>query len=164
MRRVVVSMFALLCALSAASLPAAKYDARRVVTAQTKTEFVEQAREVREGMQPNGRYEFVTPDERERVEKRLTEMQAVFDNYVEGKRLPDTTLVQLLTAQEEVNGILTRRDGERLICKNEMPTGSHRPVNNCKRYADIERARRETQKTLYSLGATPCNVQSCRGG
>ncbi len=163
MRAVVVCVFALLCAVSSASLPAAKYDARRVVTAQTKAEFVDQARDVREGMAPGGRYEFVTPDERARVERRLGEMQTLFDHYVEGKRLPDATLVQLLTAQEEINGILTQRDGNRLICKNEVPTGSHRPVNNCKRYADIERARRETQKTLYSLGATPCAIKSCAG-
>jgi len=149
--------------LAATAAHAENYDATQVVTAQTKDAFTGQAEKVRLGMQADGRYEFVTSSERKRVEKRLVEIQNLFDHYTEGTRLQDTQLVELLTAQEEINGILTKRDGERLICKNERPTGSHRLVNNCKTYSDIEHSRRATQKLMSDYGAVPCSGANCMG-
>ena len=144
------------------STHAANYEARKVVTAQTKTEFAEQAATVRKGMESGGRYEFVEPGERAKVEKRLHEIEVLFESYIEGKRLHDEQLVALLNAQEEINAILTKRDGDRLICTNEKPTGSLRPINNCKRYADIERAHRATRKLMWDYMATPCS-SNCGG-
>lgn len=148
--------------LAGTAVHAEKYDAKHLVTAQTKENFTYQAQTVREEMQPGRRYEFVTASEHKRVEQRLGEIQYLFDHYTEGTRLQDTKMVELLTAQEEINGILTRRDGDRLVCKNEKPTGSHRPVNNCKRYSDIVRSERATQKMMQDYLATPC-MYGCGG-
>jgi len=156
-------LLVLLCILAATAGHAEKYDATKVVTAQTKDNFADQAQNVRKEMQPGGRYEFVTVSEHKRVEHRLVEIQDLFDHYTDGTRLQDTKMVELLTAQEEINGILTKRDGDRLICKNEKPTGSHRPVNSCKRYSDIVRSERATQKLMQDYLATPCSG-SCGGG
>jgi hypothetical protein len=142
----------LLATLLASAAQAIKYDATKVVTAQTKAEFADQAQRVREGMQRGGRYEFVTASERGRVEKRLAEIEALFAAYVEGTPLRDAKLTDLLTAQEEINGILTRRDGERLVCSQTMPTGSHRAVSNCKRYADIERSHLDSERLIRDIG------------
>ena len=148
------SMLALVVAgvLACSAASAVKYDATQVVTARTKAEFADQAERVRAGMEKGGRYEFVTAPERVRVEKRLAEIEALFAAYVEGTPLPDKTMTRLLTAQEEINGILNRRDGERLVCTQTMPTGSHRSVSNCKRYADIERSHRETERLIRDIG------------
>jgi len=159
-RPLLISLF-LFVSAPALAAQGEKYDATKVVTAQTKEGFTAQADSVRRGMQSGGRYEFVTTTEHTRVERRLSEIQNLFDHYTDGTRLQDTKMVELLTAQEEINGILTKRDGDRLICKNEMPTGSHRPVNNCKRYSDIEHSRRQTEKMMSNLGATPCDGKAC---
>ena len=161
MNRFVAYAAAALVGLACCVVHAEKYDATKVVTADTKEAFTGQADSVRKGMLSGGRYEFVTPSERTRVEHRLTEIQNLFDHYTEGSRLQDTKMVELLTAQEEINGILTKRDGDRLICKNEVPTGSHRPVNNCKKYSEIEHSRRATQKLMSDYGATPCDGKAC---
>jgi hypothetical protein len=152
-----IALLSLACAVAQAD----KYDANKVVTAQTKEAFSSQAESVRKEMQNGGRYEFVTPTEHSRVEHRLSEIQNLFDKYTEGTRLQDTKMVELLTAQEEINGILNKRDGDRLICKNEMPTGSHRPVNNCKKFSEIEHSRRQTEKMMSNYGATPCDGKAC---
>jgi hypothetical protein len=141
--------------LAAGLAAAAKYDATQVVTARTKAAFADQAESVRRGLEPGGRYEFVERDERGVVERRLAEIQSLFDGYAEGARLPDQSLVALLNAQEEINAILTRRDANRLVCTHAAPTGSHLPKDNCKRYGDIQRARRDTEKWMWDRGAPP---------
>jgi hypothetical protein len=144
-------------------LLAAKFDATQVVTAKTKADFVVQSDMVLKGIEPGGRYEFVTPKERTTVKNRLVEMQTIFDHYVEGTRLDDPTMMKILTAQEEVNGILNHRDRDRLVCSNTVPTGSHRPLNNCKRYGDIENSHKATKKLMEDFLATPCASKECRG-
>ena len=163
MFRVVIALIIVWMTLAGIPVFAAKYDATQVVTARTKTEFEQQAAAVRKEMGAGGRYEFVGLTERVKVDKRLKEIETIFASYVEGSRLKDQLLVELLNAQEEVNAILTRRDGERLICTNAMPTGSHRPATNCKRYSDIERARRATTKFMADSMATPCGSLNCTG-
>jgi hypothetical protein len=142
---------------------AAKYDATRVVTAQTKEAFADQYQTVMQGLQPGGKYELVRGRERETVQRRMGEMQRILDAYEPGKRLQDTQLMALLSAQEEVNGILNQRDKDRLVCTNSIPTGSHRPVNNCKRYGDIEASRKATRKFMEDELATPCASRECKG-
>ena len=155
---------ALICTLFAtAPASAAKYDATQVVTAQTKEEFAQQYTTVIDGMRAGGKYELVRGRERETVTRRMEEMRTILDHYEPGTRLQDTQLMALLSAQEEVNGILTHRDKDRLVCTNSIPTGSHRPVNNCKRYGDIETARTATKKFMEDQLATPCGSRECRG-
>ena len=148
-KTLVVVLLLAFCGLAAA----AKYDATQVVTARTKAEFAQQATQVRKELQAGGRYEFVQVTERVTVERRLSEIQSLFDAYVEGTRLQDTQLMALLNAQEEINGILTKRDGQRLVCAVTTPTGSHRTVNNCKRYSDVERSHRDNEKAMRDFGA-----------
>ena len=46
-----------------------------------------------------------------------------------------------------VTGRRIHRDAERLICRSEMPTGSHIPTTKCRTYGDIQRA--ETDSHNY---------------
>lgn len=142
---------------------AARYDATQVVTAKTKEDFVLQYQAVNEGLQRGGRYELVRGLERERVQRRLEEIRRILEAYEPGTRLQDTQMTALLSAQEEVNGILTHRDKDRLVCTTAAPTGSHLAVNNCKRYGDIERSRTAMKKYMEDKLATPFEKPSTMG-
>jgi hypothetical protein len=114
------------------------------VKADSKEKFMPVADHVREQMQPGGRFEFVTAEERATIGKDLDGMQALFDKFGTVDAMDLNTKIQLYNQQSEVNGILTKRDGDREICEYAAPTGTQIPKTTCRRYADIERNRRDT--------------------
>lgn len=102
--------------------------------ADTKAAFAEQAALVRQQMAPGGRYAFVTPDDRAKVDARLDEMIAIFDAG-DVATLPRERLADLYVAQEEINAILTGRDERRVICERTRVTGSHMKTPQCVPFA-----------------------------
>lgn len=114
------------------------------VKADTKEQFQAVADHVREQMQGGGRFEFVTAAERDTVTKDLGDMQSLFDRFAKVDAMDQASKIQLYNDQSEVNAILTRRDGDREVCSEDRPTGSHIPKTTCRKYADIERDRRDT--------------------
>ncbi len=128
-------------AVSASSTkPAVKVD--------NKADFAAVSAAVQQEMVPGGRYEFVDSTEQATVTKRLSEMQALFDTYDTVEQMDSVKRAKLLTDQEDVNAILTRRDDRRMVCKSERPVGSLLPRQNCRTYGEIERARRGTQQFM----------------
>jgi hypothetical protein len=103
---------------------------------------------IRAEIQPGGRWELVPKRDRPDLEKRLGEMQDLLQGHASIDELTEDEKVQLLNAQEHVNAILTEHDGERLICKRETPTGSHRPQVNCKTVAQRRRESQYAQETM----------------
>jgi len=140
----------------AALLPPAAFGAKQkveqVLVTSTQAQFDEAAAHIRHEMNAGGRYEFLRPNERETIEHRLKEIGDMLDHNADGSFTRQEKL-KLLNAQEEVNGLLAQRDGNRLICERRAPTGSHLQQNTCVTYAEKERERRETQKLLRDRGA-----------
>lgn len=139
--RVVLILVSLaLCALASPLLARSAKVKPMQVQADTKAKFDAVAAEVRAQLAPGGRFEFVTKEEQAKLDTNLDAMGALFDKYGTVAQMDRDTKIALFNGQEVVNGILKQRDAERLICRSEMPTGSHIPTTKCRTYGDIQRA------------------------
>jgi hypothetical protein len=109
------------------------------------TQFPQLVELVRNELRPGGRYGLLHPREREQVEKGLAQML----DLLEGRRSVDELgldeQVALVNAQERVNGLLTKRDRDRLICTHQRTLGTHRKHVVCQTYGEVI-ARRETSR------------------
>ena len=74
------------------------------------------------------------------------------------------TKAKLFNEQEVVNSILTRRDRDRVICKNEAPIGSHIPVTTCHTYGQEVEAREATHNPLDQWKNDACRGKICATG
>jgi hypothetical protein len=147
MKRWIMSALLLGFAVCATSAVAAKKEAEKVVAADTKAAFADQAESVREQMAEGGRYEFVTPAERSKVNARLEEMSRIFEEG-DVANLSKAKIADLYVAQEDINAILTKRDGKRVICERVKIVGSHMKSMQCITYAEQERGRRVSQDAI----------------
>ena len=98
-------------------------------TAQT---FQTSAASVRSEMRPGGRYAFVNPAERARIDAALSDIDKVYAER--DGRMDQDAKVRVFNDQELVNSILERR-ANRTICSNEVATGSLVRVTKCATYA-----------------------------
>jgi hypothetical protein len=156
-----VRTFAALAIAIAASGVTAKENYReKAINADTKAKFAEVVTNVRKELD-GGRYEYVKPDERTTIETKLAEMSAFFAENDTVAGMKQDTKIKLFNAQEVVNSILTRRDRDRVICKNEAPLGSHIPVTSCHTYGQEEDARQGTRNQLSEWSRAPCAVSGC---
>jgi len=130
--------------------------------AATKQDFIDQADAIRQEMNTGGRYEFVTATERQIVTEILDEITTIMGKHKSANGLNERELATILNDQEQANAILTRRDGERLVCANEARTGTHITTVNCQRYAELQAAHRATEQYMRSgvMGATQCGGDS----
>jgi hypothetical protein len=127
------------------------------VKADTKQAFDEIAATVRTGMESGGKYEYVKPDEKATVEKKLDEMDKLFDaGGGSVATMKEDQKIALFNAQESVNSILTLRDKDRVICKKEAPIGSHIPVTSCHTYGQEIEAHAGSKKMMDDWGRPLC--------
>jgi hypothetical protein len=126
-----------------------------ILKADNAAEFSAVATTVRQGMLPGGRFEFVDSKERDTVNTRLGDMQALFDKHGIVAQMDMQTKVQLFNDQEAVNAILTQRDDQRLICEHDAPLGSHIPRTACQSYGEMERQRRRDVDYMTVLKQVP---------
>ncbi|HKP65785.1 MAG TPA: hypothetical protein VJX31_04100 [Casimicrobiaceae bacterium] len=106
--------------------------AQKPLDANTAQAFQSSAASVRSEMRPGGRYAFVTPAERTRVDTALADIDKVYAER--GGLESQDAKVRVFNDQDLVNAILERR-GERTICSNEVATGSLVRVTKCATYA-----------------------------
>jgi hypothetical protein len=125
----------------------AKESSLPIVDAERQERFADQAAAIRQEMKPGGRFEYVTGQERNEVERQLDTIAALLEKRA-GNRLGDNDQLDLLAAQETANAILTQRDGRRLICDWTAPTGSNRKIKQCITYADRMSAHKETRRMM----------------
>src|SRR5579875_2419046 len=102
-------------------------------------------------MQPGGRWQYIDQKERATIDGSFADMGKLYDQYGSVDKMDQDARVRLLADQSTVNAILTRRDGERLICQMEIPVGSHLPVKTCRTYAQIQAEQRAAQMSLQQL-------------
>jgi hypothetical protein len=129
----------------------AKERTERPLTADSKALFDDQAAAIRQQMQPGGHYEFVSEAERAEVEKNLEQVSSVLGRHADARQFSDADKAELLLAQENVNAVLTRNDGRRLICERNRPTGSHLGKDKCVTFAERERQRRSSETEVRRL-------------
>jgi hypothetical protein len=118
------------------------------VNANTKETFATVSGWVQKEMSPGGRYEHITPSEHSTVDAKLAEMGALLDKTGSVDKMTDAEKTAMFNNQEQVNAILAHRDGDRVICKNVAPVGSHIPVKTCKTARQMEGDQRDAQKFL----------------
>lgn len=133
-----------------------------VVKAQDKEDFTAQTAAVHKLMEPGGRYEFVTSEERTAIDSHFSDMQSLFDKYDSTDKMDKDSKVKLVNDQEAINSILTKRDGNKVICERAAPTGSLLPKSTCRTYGEIERSRRDSQKFMQDTATHA--VQNRNGG
>jgi hypothetical protein len=128
------------------------------VNADSKEAFADISQNVRREMDHGGKYEFVPPDERVKIDKSFGELTARFDQYGTVSAMNQDAKIKLFNDQEVVNSILTKRDRDRVICTSKAPIGSHIPQTSCHTYAQEVEARQQTQKQM-----TDWKVMGCAG-
>lgn len=87
-------------------------------------------------MDAGGRFEFVTDGERASVEAALAEIGRLLAGHDRIESLPDAERIAVHNAQERANAVLTRRDGERVICDRRKVVGSNMRQLVCETYAE----------------------------
>lgn len=131
-----------------ATAGAAKDKTERVLTAETKSAFEDQAAAIRTQLGSGGHYEFASPADRQVIDRRFDEIATILGRYEIGTPLANDDKVALYVAQEDVNAILTKNDGRRLVCKSVTIPGSHRKQQECVTLAERESERRDGQRYL----------------
>lgn len=134
---------------------AAKDKVAPAINASDKGSFDAVSSWVRKEMTPGGRYSAISTVERGRVDARLDQMSSLYANTADIAHMTEAQKYQMLNDQEEVNAILAKRDNDRVICKREIPVGSHIPVNTCRTAAEIEIRRRNDREYLQRLEMVP---------
>ncbi|MGH8211889.1 MAG: hypothetical protein ACREPP_01510 [Rhodanobacteraceae bacterium] len=129
-------------------------DGKPVVKADTKDNFEAIVAAIHQQMQPGGRWQYINQSERGTLDNSFADMGKLYDQFGSVGKMDDNAKMRLLTDQGTVNAILTRKDGERLICKSELPVGSHLPVKTCRTYAQIQAERSDAQEFFRTHNGT----------
>lgn len=156
-------LFATVLASLAMVAPAKEHYHEKQFNADTRDKFESVAASVRAEMKKGGRYEYVTPKERDTIDAKLTEMQKLFADNDSVQAMKQDTKIALFNAQEVVNSILTHRDRDRVICEHHTPVGSHIPVTDCHTYGQEEDARHATRNQLDDWQRLGCVNAGCTG-
>ncbi len=146
-----ISLTALVLMLVASPLLAKQKAQENVVIADTADKFAVLVDKIRSQMATGKRYEFLSPGDRKLVNQSLDKMGELLDarGSVEAMSLDDRT--RLFNEQERANGILAKNADDRLICTRVAPTGSHRPVTDCKTFRETEEIRKNAQTQLQEM-------------
>ena len=72
-------------------------------------------------MAPDGRYEFIRPDDKAKVEADFDAMKALLQKAGSVETMSQQDKVHLFNLQENANGILTHSDSNRLVCEHTAP-------------------------------------------
>lgn len=115
------------------------------VVADTPETFARQSAWIEQEMQPDGRYEFTKPADKQRVRVLLDQMSNLLQRTESVAAMDHASRIQLFNFQEEINGLLRHNDANRLVCESRQPIGSHIPVTTCHTYRQVEETARNTK-------------------
>jgi hypothetical protein len=140
--RFCISMLALV------ALAPAAYAADGVLThpirVDSRAAFVESSAHATGEMRPDGRYEFMSDEDRAQARALLAK--------IDSKLASSAAPASLADEEREVNELFERNDGNRKICEMKSSTGSNLPVKICRKAADVERRKRAAQAGGGSAG------------
>jgi hypothetical protein len=126
----------LLCLLLAAGAASAEEKAYVTRAKVEPASFPALAAILHAEMRTGGRFAYVTPEERARIDAALERMARMLAGKRSLADLTEVERVAVFNGQEEVNGILAKRDAERLVCQRRLLPGSHRKETVCETYGD----------------------------
>jgi hypothetical protein len=118
------------------------------VVADAPDKFAQTISHIHQEMSAGGRYEFIRPDEKAKVEVDLNTMASMLQKSGSVQAMSQSEKVNLFNTQEHVNGILTHSDSNRLICEHRAPTGTSIPRTMCQTLGEVETMRRATHKLM----------------
>lgn len=123
----------------------------------TPAAFEAQAADVRKEMGTNGKYGAISVADRTAVEADLDKIDALVRKRGSADKLNDADQVDLMNAQERINAVLTRNEGNRLICKMEPRTGTNFKVKVCMTAHERDEIRRKSQEAFQDnlMGGSP---------
>ena len=121
---------------------------QKPVAADTTDKFQQVATQIRADMTTGGRYEFIRPDEKAKVEIDLDAMTKMMQQSGSVAAMSQDQKVLLFNTQEHLNGILTHNDVNRLVCEHAAAIGSHIQTTTCKTVGDIERQRGSAKQLM----------------
>lgn len=142
---------ALLLLVLSAQVASAADKPNPAVNASDKDSFQTVSEWVRKQMDPGGRYAETKGEERQVVNARLDEIAKMFEQKPSVDQMSVDEKKKLLVDQEEINSILAKRDGDRLVCQSERPIGSNLPVKTCMTASERDQRRRNDRKQLDRL-------------
>jgi hypothetical protein len=125
-----------------------------VVKADSKENFDAVAAAIQQQMQPGGRWQYINRRERATIDGSFADMRVLYDKFGSVDKMDQSAKIRLLADQSTVNAILTKKDGDRLICETNTPVGSHFPVKTCKTYAQVQAEQRNAQQFLEDRNTT----------
>lgn len=108
--------------------------------------FAKQAAEVRKEMGPRGEYGGISGNDRTAVNEDLDKISALLKKRGSASQLNDSEQVELMNAQERINAVLTRNEGNRLFCTMESRLGTNFKQKVCRTQAEIDGIRRNSQE------------------
>lgn len=122
-----------------------------VVQADTKENFEAVVAAIQKQMTPGGRWQYLDKGERATIDGNFADMGTLYNKYGSVDKMSPTAKAQLFADQNTVNAVLTKKDGDRLICKSEVPVGSHLPIRTCRTFAQIEQEQQQAQRQMIDL-------------
>jgi hypothetical protein len=155
MNRLVPFALALALAPVAVSVQAAAQVDEHPLVARTLESFNKDAARIEKDMESGGKYGYISQSEKGRVVTQLGEMRKLLTAHADASDMPEDAKIALVNAQEEINGILSHNDNNRLICQHVAPVGSHRPITTCKTYAEIMAQHRAMEHEMTRRLGTP---------
>ncbi len=108
-------------------------------------EFDRQVADVQAEMSNGGQYAEIGRKDRAALDTEFARMRSLLDRKFSTGRLEDRDQVELANAQERANAILTRNDGDRLICTWERRSGSNFKYKSCMTASQRDGERRRSQ-------------------
>lgn len=129
------------CGFAASSI--AKSDMKFSI--ESMDEFDRQVSEVHAKMDGGGQYAEIGSKDRAAFDAELARIRALLERKLSTGKLVDRDQVDLINAQERANAILTRNDGDRLICTWERRSGSNFKHKSCMTASQRDAARRNSQ-------------------
>ena len=123
-------------------------DGKPVVAADTKDNFEAVVLAIQQQMQPGGRFSFVDSRGRQTVENRFADMRTLFDQFGTVDKMNSAAQTKLMDDQNAINEVLARYDNNRVICRNEVPVGTHFPTRVCRTLGQIQQEQNDAQQTM----------------
>lgn len=120
----------------------------------TAADFTRMAATIRQGLQPGGRWALATPQEKDAINDKLGVMQGAFDQFGSVARMDQRTRLQLFNDQEAINAILSRREDQRIVCRQTTITGSLLPYTECMTQGQRRRQAEATGAAYQQLKST----------
>lgn len=138
-------------------------EGKPVVRADTKENFEAIATAIQQQMQPGGRWQYTSKSDRATIASTFADMSSLYAQFGSVDKMDAAAKTRLLADQNTVNAILTKKDGDRLICQSQMPVGSHLPVKVCKTYAQIQAEQQGAQDYLRRNAPRTQNTNALGG-